>query len=323
MMQEVPCLFCNQHHHQAVIEENGYRGVKCPTCQVIYISPRPSREDILKLYAKTLPRPVANCTTGTLARRLKAEYTLSLVQPHLFGQKALEIGPGTGTFLQTLRRYGFNGVGIELNGQLADFLNKTLKIPCERRPLSVSSFGKDKFDLIYHCDVLSHFYDPLAEFVLMHAKLKDDGILVFETGNLGEVHHRYYCWYPTFRYPEHLFFFGEKSLRLLLQKTGFALLSLHRYPLRYALLAERFQLSLRKTLAPSQSAPDHSAVPRRERFKPIPVVALKRFFRRLFHYAIDYFLPYRLGAKLPKTQNGQPQTLIVVARKARQGMAPP
>jgi 2-polyprenyl-3-methyl-5-hydroxy-6-metoxy-1,4-benzoquinol methylase len=323
MFQEVPCLFCNQYHHQAVIEENGYRGVKCPTCQVIYISPRPNREDILKLYARALQRPVASFTSGAFARRLKAEYTLSIVQPHLLGRKALEIGPGAGIFLQTLRRHGYTGVGIELNGQLADFLNNTLNIPCEKRPLSVESFGKEKFDLIYHCDVLSHFYNPLAEFALMHAKLKDDGLWAFETGNLGEVHHCYYRWYPSFRYPEHLFFFGGKSLRLLLERTGFALISLHRYPLHYALLAEKFQISLKKILAPSQSAPIHPPLPRRERVELIPGVALKKFCRLLFHYAIDYFLPYRLGAKLPQTRTGQPQTLIVVARKARQGVASP
>lgn len=274
MVQEVPCLFCKQYHHQTVIEENGYRGVKCPTCQVIYISPRPNQKDILKLYAKAPQRPVASFTAGAFAKRLKAEYTLSLLQPHLLGRNALEIGPGAGIFLQTLRRQGYNGVGIELNGQAADFLNNTLNIPCEGRPLSVSSFGQERFDLIYHCDVLSHFYDPLAEFALMHTKLKDNGLLVFETGNLGEVHNRYYRWYPSFHYPEHLYFFGGKSLRLLLERTGFELISLHRYPLQYALLVEKLQHFLEKTLAPRKSTPDH---PPHARNKRRGVISKKNF----------------------------------------------
>ncbi len=320
-MHEISCPFCNRYYRQAVIEENGYCGVRCPACQVIYISPRPPWADILKMYASKASRPIKSLKAGTTAKRLKAEHTLSLVRSHISGKTALEIGPGAGFFLQVLRRQGFTVYGIELNGQLADFLNRTLNIPCDRRPLSVSSFGGETFDLIYHCDVLSHLYNPLADLPIMRAKLKDGGLLVFETGNLGEVQSRYYHWYPSFRYPEHLFFFGEKSLRLLLARTGFELVSLHRYPLRYVLLLEKFHHFLSK--APAPDGPEPAS-----RFLPLPKTtgpALKRTVKRtlglLYDYVTEYFLPYRLGPFVSRLRAGQPQTLIVVARKAQEGAA--
>lgn len=321
MLQEVSCLFCNRYYSRAVIEENGYRGVKCPVCQLIYISPRPCREDILKLYCESGQTLWAGLGAEALAKRLKADYTLSLVQSSLSGRNVLEIGPGAGIFLLTLKRYGYRGFGIELNGQFADFLNNTLHIPCEPKPLSVTSFGKKTFDLIYHCDVLSHFYDPLAELRVMHAKLKDDGFLVFETGNLGEVHSRYYHWYPSFRYPEHLYFFGEKSLGLILERTGFELIRLHRYPLRHVLLGEKIQQAWRNNLSSSKAHPNQLPLLHKEETKPPPGRALKKILQLVFHCTVDYFLPYRLGAKLPRPRRAQPQTLIVVARKARHSMA--
>jgi len=317
---EIPCPFCERYYRQAVIVENGYQGVRCPVCQLLYISPRPPWEELLQLYATAPLRPRVDSHPGAAPRRRKAWHTLSRLRPNLRGRTVLEIGPGDGSFLLALRQHGFSVFGIELNGPSADFLHNTLHIPCETRPLTVSSFEGEKFDLIYHCDVLSHLYDPLADFAMMHAKLKDRGLLAFETGNLGELYPRYYHCYPNFRYPEHLWFFGEKSLRLLLQRTGFELISLHRYSLQAVLFLEKCYLSLRKTRGAAASAVPGCGAP-----APAPSRKswVRSFLGKMYHELVDYLLPYRLGPHVPRPRPGRPQTLIVVARKSREGGSRP
>jgi hypothetical protein len=49
-MNESRCIFCEIESHQILIEENGYKGKKCPQCGLIYISPRPSLDEIVDLY---------------------------------------------------------------------------------------------------------------------------------------------------------------------------------------------------------------------------------------------------------------------------------
>jgi len=44
-----------------------------------------------------------------------------------------------------------------------------------------------EFDVIYNKDVLCHLYDPIGVFQTLNTKLKHDGILVFESGNGGEL----------------------------------------------------------------------------------------------------------------------------------------
>ena len=60
-MVEAECVFCNKKSPQIVIEEEGYQCRKCPSCHLIYISNRPSSEEIEKLYNKDF---IGRRTTG-------------------------------------------------------------------------------------------------------------------------------------------------------------------------------------------------------------------------------------------------------------------
>ena len=87
--------------------------------------------------------------------------------------------------------------------------NQKLNIPCESVALSSTTFGGKKFDVIYHRDVLSHLYDPMNTFRLIHQSLNDKGLLVFETGNIADVNPKYLGLFSQFLYPDHLYFFGR------------------------------------------------------------------------------------------------------------------
>jgi 2-polyprenyl-3-methyl-5-hydroxy-6-metoxy-1,4-benzoquinol methylase len=311
-MQEIPCPLCGRFWRRAVLAENGYRGVRCPRCELIFISPRPSWEEIHRLYGREEGSAGAAAAWHSPGKRLKARHTCRLFRPFLTGDRILELGPGAGFFLETMRNMGFQVYGIELNGRSADYLQQVRHIPCESRPLSAASFGGKTFDLIYHCNVLSHLYDPVAECSRMRAKLRDGGLLVCETGNLGEVHPRYYRKYRSFRYPEHLFFFGEKSLRLLLARTGWQILRLYRYPLGPSLWLEGKWEELRARLQRQDKGL------RTEGGTPPPGLqgTMRSTVRILVECLTEYVLPYRLGPRCHTPAPGEPQTLIVVARKA-------
>ena len=108
-------------------------------------------------------------------------------------------------------------------------MRATLEIPCEQAPLGPASFGGKAFDVIYHSDVMSHFYDPVGEFRRMHAALRPGGWLIFETGNGGDVDPKYLEHVSVFQYPDHLFFFSLANVRALLELSGFDLVELHSY----------------------------------------------------------------------------------------------
>jgi SAM-dependent methyltransferase len=207
----------------------------------------------------------------------------------------LEIGPGAGFFLQEALASGFQPYGIELNPRQCEFI-RGLGIPCASQTIA-DAFPGQSFDVVYHCDVISHLHDPLAEFHAMHNRLRKGGLLMFETGNLGDVRIDRLSWVPRFQYPDHLFFFSTDNIRELL--SGFELLDIHRYSLRADLLRWKLFSAIRRRRKPRLDADygNNGASPRRSAMKA----------------KLEFILRYRIGARFPVHDHHQ--TMIVLARK--------
>ena len=227
------------------------------------------------------------------------------------------------------RNVGFEPYGLEFNPTQAGYVRDKLNIPCEQSPLSESVFDGKQFDVVYHCDVISHLFDPIADFQEMNRRLKDNSYLVFETGNLGEVDPEYFEQIDCFQYPDHLFFFNTKNLKELLEKTGFELVKIHRYSIAPQLQTKKTLSKLKHTLKriikPKLKATanhDQSSTPANLKPDSVTVNAsaeqsgFKSQLKDVYLYAHRYFiywLRYQIGKIAPKQD--RPQTVIVVAKK--------
>lgn len=315
-MEDIQCIFCNKSSDQIEIEENGYKGRKCQGCGLIYISPRPSLFEIQNLYSQDHAHISAEShISRAFKKRLYARHNLGIIKKFIKNGSMLEIGAGSGYFLDEARKEGFDVYGIELNSIQAEFMRSKLGIPCEDSPLNNSSFDGKKFDIIYHCDVISHFYDPIAEFKKINDKLKDNGILVFETGNLEDVEKKYYRLFTTFQYPDHLFFFSEGNLKILLERTGFEFMKTYRYSIVPQLVIIKILLGMIDNFQSqgkfrNSSKNSNSKIPS-HRFSRS---GFKKLIENTYHYFF-YLIRYKIGYIIPK--KGRPQTVIVAARKRK------
>jgi SAM-dependent methyltransferase len=293
-VETIQCIFCgpNGSADPVVIRENGFEGRQCPTCRLIYISPRPFREEIANLYTHDEAKTgAAVLRRGEYSRRLAAKHTLRILRSQKRSGSLLEIGAGMGFFCAEAKSAGYDPYAIELNPIQADSC-ASLGVPTSRLPLATAYPGK-KFDIVYHCDVLSHFTDPVAEFKRMVDRLNPGGLLIFETGNFGDVDPRYYRFISSFQYPDHLFFFSQSSLRMLLDRSGVKLLKVH----RYGRLAE--MMLRRETRRNKISAPENGAGP----VVVTPKAKIKQFVRHSLLYGLGALHPLRRA----------PQTVVVIA----------
>jgi SAM-dependent methyltransferase len=165
----------------------------------------------------------------SLSELAHARREVRRLRRHVRGGSLLEIGPGRGTFLRRARDMGFDVHGVELSPVQADFIRSQLGIPCAGSLDAVGDLGVDQFDALYHCSVLSHFHDPVAEFVRFNRLLRPGGLMMFETGNWADVNHKAFRYVDAFQYPDHLFFFGVDSIDSLLSQTGFRRVRTARY----------------------------------------------------------------------------------------------
>ncbi len=323
-MEQIKCIFCEKDDNQIVIEESGYTGRRCCHCGLIYVSPRPTINEIQELYKDNKADKSAEVhMENELFKRLHARHNLRIITSFVEGGTILDIGAGAGYFLDEARKQGFNPYAIELNHIQADYIRNTMKIPCEESSLHCSSFSDTDFDVIYHCDVISHFFDPIFAFKEINEKMKEGSFLVFETGNLGEVAPKYFKLYRRFSYPDHLFFFSTDNLKDLCEKSGFRFVKIYRYSMVPELVARQIFSSLWSSLSKHEKH-QRTSVNGGKTDKVLPKVNFliatlnnspaKKIIRNTLYY-FGYLLRYKVGYMVPK--KNQPQTVIVIAQKQK------
>jgi len=261
--------------------------------------------------------PAENHIGAAYSKRLYARHYLGIIDQYVSSGNLLEIGAGAGFFLDEARRCGFVPYALEFNPAQAKFMKENLNIACGEEALTENVFPGVEFDLVYHCDVISHFFDPVEELKRTADRTRDRGYLVFETGNLGDVAHRHYQWFTRFQYPDHLFFFSTANLKQLLESAGYELVDIHRYSILPQLRFIKWTMGLRQRLrrggAPAPAPTPGSGKTIAEQPSPLPIVERAPGWRTKLAARLHYFLRYKIGAWVPKSD--QPQTLLVIARK--------
>ena len=157
----------------------------------------------------------------------------------------------------------------------------------------------------------------------MHQRLKKGGLMVFETGNLGDVDQKYYRYYPLFQLPDHLFFFSSKNVKTILARSGFELIGFCRYGILPQLMVigglSRIKNG-RKISRKLEEAHELNSARRHEGKNndstPSPLNVVRKLImnlvKRLMAY-LNYFLRYGIGCVFKK--RNQPHTMIVITRK--------
>lgn len=308
---EINCIFCNKSSGYIAWEENGFTGKRCE-CGLLYVSPRPSLQEMVDWYnSKEANLSASARIQSEFFNRLNSRHRLKLLQKHRTKGRLLEIGPGGGYFLDESSGKEFEPFGVELNLTQAKFIRERFGVPIETDPFSEHSFNGIPFDIICHFDVLSHFYDPISEFKKLYQRLKQEGILFFETGNGGDLSQRWLKLIGSLQYPQHLFLFSKKNIEQLCNQTGFEIIRMYQYSIYLQLLLikgahllrggiKRFILKKsKKTVSKNlqEIAKKHS------RWK---VSLLKGVIY------LNFFVRYKIGRFLPKFG---PQTIIYIAKK--------
>jgi 2-polyprenyl-3-methyl-5-hydroxy-6-metoxy-1,4-benzoquinol methylase len=305
--EEIGCILCQEISNKTAIFENGYHGKKCPKCGLIYISPRPTLSSINEMYRKDKAELYEKALIACRGQKeLISRYTLNLIKSLKLTGSLLEIGAGAGFFLNEAKKKGFNVRGIELNESLALFIQNQFGIACDTNGPTFQ--GDDvKYDVIYHCNVLSHFFNPLEEFKTINKRLKNGGALIFETGNYSDLDKKYYSYIKSFEYPDHLFLFGEESIKKLLALSGFRIVKIYRHSLLFYFKIKKILNCIlrKKEIKTAGSATIKTS--------SITTVLSQRSLKQRASEYFYFYCVYRIGALLAR--RNEPQNIIVIAKK--------
>ncbi len=191
---------------------------------LIYVDPVPfeNTEEFYKTeYRKSYkgvhqPKPKHVFRAGNVA--LQRFSQLSNLLPK--GASCLDAGSSSGEFVYLLKKRGFDARGVEANIPYAEYSQKELGMSVSISPFSEYKTD-EKFDLLTMFHVLEHLENPVRDLSCLAGSLKPGGKLVIEVPNILYPDMAFFHkWHPG-----HLFSFTDQTLSMLLEKSGFKVIS--------------------------------------------------------------------------------------------------
>lgn len=224
--RDIPhCPLCNNEKRKVVFRRFEINIVQCSQCGCGYAEKFPV--NTADIYGNKDYLPIAQSDYldnvdyrkqrfGSERLRLMAEY---LNNPPS-SSRLLDIGCGTGWFLEMAQQEGYKVSGYEFSKNLAEFTAQRFKIKVWTEPLTELD-ETELFDIITLFDVIEHVFNPKEIIQSVYSHLEPGGIAIFFTPNLDSFGFQHLKEHSSLVMPvEHLFYFTPRSLRRIIEETG-------------------------------------------------------------------------------------------------------
>jgi SAM-dependent methyltransferase len=226
MLEYVNCNLCGSNDITQLYQIDKVRVVQCNHCDLVYTNPRLSEEERLKIYnTKEYFSDYLNDLPFTLAighSRLNA--ILKYKKPP---GKILEIGCGTGHFLDLARQKGWEAYGVEISAFIGRFAREKLGLEVFVGPIEKASLAPESFDIICLYHLLEHISSPKEYCQKLYSLLKPKGLLVIEVPIISVMHNNKLKGNGYELHPyEHLFHFSRETLSTLLTQSGYKIINI-------------------------------------------------------------------------------------------------
>jgi SAM-dependent methyltransferase len=164
-------------------------------------------------------RLAARCAGLVLISRWNAIVRL---YPPRKGARLLDVGCGSGSYLELAASIGWNAEGIDPDPSAVDNAqSKGIKVRCTGLDSEACS-STGTYDAVTLDQVIEHFHDPIGALRTCYALLRPGGLIWVRTPRLNSRgHRRFGINWRGLEPPRHLTLFTEHSLQLALKAAGF------------------------------------------------------------------------------------------------------
>jgi SAM-dependent methyltransferase len=222
-----------------------WRMARCPdpSCAMLWLDPKPLATDLIKAYAtyhthgsprtrklSALWLSAVNSACKQACHLLEMGTGLGRQRRELrtmFIGKAgpgrlLEVGSGSGRFLNRMRKAGWTVEGIDFDPVAASRARERFGIPVAIGSLPDLRYPEGKYDVVAMSQVIEHVPDPAALLKECRRVLRPGGRLVLSTPNARSVAHRVYGrHWRGLEPPRHQQVFTPAALSLCARDCGF------------------------------------------------------------------------------------------------------
>jgi len=232
----ISCPLCGRDHSRVLYEPwettidprtvlsatGGIRGtqriVQCPSCDLIYVNPRPHPDVVLASYASATDEAYIEAARG---RQATFQRCLRVIEPLAPRGRLLDVGCAAGFFVKAACDARWDAMGVEPCRWLANYGATTLGLRIISSTLTEANFEAASFDVVTMWDVLEHVSDPLGELREIFRILRPGGVLVVNVPDVGTWLARLAGKHWWFFLSVHLTYFTQSTLRAMLTVAGF------------------------------------------------------------------------------------------------------
>lgn len=225
-----------------------FRLVRCKNCGLIRQNPRLAWNSLRHYYVEGYSsHPSLVRDEKHFLRRLDRRYgpwkRLRAVEKYKSGGRLLDVGCGTGTFLEEAIRSGhWDVAGIDSSDRAARIAREQLGVDVRTARFEGDLFPRNSFDVVAMWNVLEHLDKPVDSLRLASSLLKSDGLLVLSIPNLESLDARIFGRYWLgWELPRHLFLFPRPLLHKILDETGFQVLGERCLSTNYSIVGDSLE----------------------------------------------------------------------------------
>ncbi len=217
--EECDCPLCGSGERRLAYRFPRSAYHRCTRCGLVYLSPRVSEECMLRLYqeesyfAGEQSLGYETYEADEAVYRLTFERRLRDLARFKSGARLLDVGCGTGLFLDVARRAGWEAFGLDASRYAVSTRPGDLAARIQTGTLETVEYEAGSFDAVTMFDFFEHVYRP-AEFAKRLARiLVPGGVAVVATPNYDSWMRRILGRRTvSFKIPEHVAYYTQHTL---------------------------------------------------------------------------------------------------------------
>ncbi len=220
-----PCFSCKDH----LTTGESFALVKCPACGFVLTQDFPGEEEIGRYYEA--PEYISHSDThkgltNTLyhqARKMALRSKAGIVNRHTPHKPGvlLDIGSGTGYFLNKMKSLHYTVLGIEKSDTARQYARKKFDLDCRNSTFLYEMAPKTQ-DVVTLWHVLEHLEPLNRAMEQLNRILKDDGVAIIALPNKNSFDATHYkAQWAAYDVPRHLWHFSPSDFAFLADKHGF------------------------------------------------------------------------------------------------------
>ncbi len=223
-MEEVDCPICEASKGNPLHTEGSFQMVRCPSCQFIFLNPRPTIESLHYFYQQYLPEEEASIETWEKMMKPVFRRAANLLHQYRRNGRLLDVGTGFGFFPVEMKKRGWEAAGVEISQKAMDYARDVLGLTIFPGPLEEAALPDNDFDAVTAFYVIEHLSHPMIFLKECHRILKPGGLLLLRyphTTPIKNFLHFFGIKNRLYDLPAHLSDFSPKMIQQCLERIGF------------------------------------------------------------------------------------------------------